>query len=134
VTASQAGNTNYAAATPVTQTLNVSYRDCLLFDPLAVITSGIVMPIKVELCDSQGHNISTPSITLTGGTLDGKTAGTAFPFTQPNNNFRFVPGLIITPSYYEYDVATLLKAPGKHVFTWTVSGDPTIHSVTFYSI
>jgi hypothetical protein len=60
-----------------TVTYYVGYKVCLLYDPntpFRVNTSTI--PIKLQICDAFGKNLSSASITLTAVALQNLTAGT----------------------------------------------------------
>jgi len=46
---------------PLTTT---AYQACLLYDPALVKKRGSAFPIKVQLCDGNGNNLSSPSIAL----------------------------------------------------------------------
>src|SRR5438477_8546973 len=40
------------------------YSLCLLYDQNKAVHSGASAPVKLQLCDSDGHNLSSPSLTL----------------------------------------------------------------------
>src|SRR6185503_11882173 len=45
-------------------TLSVSFNICLLYDPSKAVKSGAAYPIKIQLCDANGSNVSSTSITV----------------------------------------------------------------------
>src|SRR6185503_19596514 len=47
-----------------TATLSVSFNICLLYDPSKAVKSGAAYPIKIQLCDVNGSNVSSASITV----------------------------------------------------------------------
>jgi hypothetical protein len=125
VTASQAGNTNYAAAAPVTRTFQVAYRICVLSDRTQPHESGSTVPVKVTLCTSTGRGTASASIVLHATGVDGGPA-TAPGNSQPGNNFRYTTD---NGGSYQYNLKTDGLAAGTHRFTFTVGGDPTTHTI-----
>jgi hypothetical protein len=127
------GNLNGSASQPFEQ--RITYNICLLYDPSKAVKSGATLPIKVQLCDGAGANLSAVGITVhaTGlaqtstdapGTL--QTPGNA----NPDNNFRFDPALGGTGGYI-YNFKTTGLAIGTYTLTFTVTGDPLPHTVQF---
>ena len=93
ITAQYSGDSNFLPSSgSLTQT--VEYGLCLLYDQTMAVHSGAVIPIKLELCDVNGNDLSNSSIivhatgvvlvsTNTPGTLE--SPGNA----NPDNDFRF---------------------------------------------
>ena len=54
-----AGNTTTASVT-----YSVAYRICLQYDPLKALPRTGTVPIKLQLCDASGNNLSSAAITL----------------------------------------------------------------------
>jgi hypothetical protein len=125
VTASQAGNTSYAAATPVTRTFQVSYRVCVLSDETEAYRSGSTVPLRVTLCNSAGYRFARSGIVLHATGLDGGPV-TAPGNSQPGNNFRYSDE---HGGSYQYNVKTTGLVAGTHRFTFTITGDPTTHTI-----
>jgi hypothetical protein len=125
VTASQAGNANYLDAAPVSRSFAVAYRICTLSDPGEVHHAGSADPIKVSLCDSIGRSLSATGIVLHATGVDGSPAVASGNSAGPDNNFRYVG---TGGGSYQYNLKTDGLAAGTHRFTWTITGDPTVHS------
>jgi hypothetical protein len=116
-------------------TYTVSYNLCLLYDPTQVHKSGSTIPIKLELCDASGADVSASSIVVTAvsvtqvstnasGTL--VSSGNA----NPDNNFRFDPTLG-TAGGYIFNLSTKGFATGTYALSFTAGSDPTLHTVQF---
>ncbi|NJC74320.1 hypothetical protein HC031_32100, partial [Planosporangium thailandense] len=102
VTASQAGNTNYAAATPVTRTFQVAYRICVLSDQTHVNQSGSTVPVQIALCTAAGGRLGSASIVVHATGVDAGPA-TAPGNSQPGNNFRYTT---TDGGSYQYNLKT----------------------------
>ncbi len=92
ITASQAGNTNYSAATPVAQTLLVNpTKQTIAFGPLASVQTGAA-PIALTATASSGlavsYSSSNPAVaTVSGSTVTIVGAGTTtITASQTGNN------------------------------------------------
>ncbi|MCW2639294.1 MAG: large protein [Dactylosporangium sp.] len=126
VTASQAGNTNYAPATPVTRTFTVAYRVCVPSDrDQDSYHSGSTVTLKVSLCNAEGRRFGRSDIVLHATGVDGGPA-TAPGNSQPGNNFRYSDD---DGGSYRYNVKSTGLAVGTHQFTFTITGDPTTHTI-----
>jgi hypothetical protein len=126
VTASQAGNTNYAPATPVTRTFTVAYRVCVPSDgDRDSYRSGGVVQLRLTLCNTAGHSFARPNIVLHATGVDDGPA-TAPGNSQPGNNFRYSDD---DGGSYRYNLKTTGLAVGTHRFTFTITGDPTTHTI-----
>ena len=44
---------------------NVAYSTCLLYDTTHAAKSGSTIPVKFDLCDAAGNNVSSSNITVT---------------------------------------------------------------------
>ena len=113
-----------------TGTLSVSFNVCILYDPSKAVKSGATYPIKLQLCDGSGNNLSSAAIVLhavnvqqvsTSAYGDVITAGNA----NPDNNFRFSDG------YYILNLKTTGLSTGGYKLYFTAGNDPTLHSVEF---
>ena len=92
--------------------------------------SGSTIPIKLLLANAVGQNVSSASITVTAVRIvqtstdaisDVQDSGNA----NPDNNFRFDSG------GYIFNLSTKGLATGSYNLEFTISGDPTSHSVPF---
>lgn len=123
--ADKVGNQSTATAS-----YTVAYNVCPQYDASKVKRAGSVVPIKLQLCDAAGANLSAAGLTVTatnlvrvGTTVTGvlEDAGNA----NPDNNFRFDAG------GYIFNLSTQGLSPGTWSLSFTVTGDPTVHSTPF---
>ena len=109
-----------------------SYQICLLYDPGVTKKSGSAYPIKIQLCDTNGNNLSSSSVTVhaisvtqvrttTPATLEG--TGNA----NPDFDFRYDSSL----AGYIVNLSTQGYASGAYTLNFTAGLDPAIHSVPF---
>jgi uncharacterized protein len=115
-----------------TGTLNVTYGICLLYDPTKAVKSGATYPIRIQLCELDGTNASSPDITVTavGVSLTSTSVmGDVLPTgdANPDNNFRYEAAL----SGYIYNLKTTGLATGVYNLYFMVEGDPLQHVVQF---
>ena len=106
-----------------------------LYDPTKAVRSVATIPIKLQLCDGSGNNLSTSSITLhavsttkisnstSGQVLD---AGNA----NPDNDFRLDVSLGNTGGYI-FNLKTTGLDTGTYTLNFTVTGDTFIYSTLF---
>jgi hypothetical protein len=131
ITASYSGDGSFSASS-ASLTQNVGYALCLLYDATKSVKSGAVYPIKLQLCDANGVNLSSSSFTLhatqvtsvSGFSGDPESPGNA----NPDNDFRF--DTTLGPGYI-FNFSTKGLATGTYSLNFTVTGDPTSHSATF---
>ena len=116
-------------------TYSVGYGICWLYDQTKTVNSGAVVPIKLALCDSGNADQSSPTITLTAVALT--LVATSSPATldsagnsNADNNFRF-DSTLGTSGGYIFNLTTAGLATGTYAVSFTVSGDPTLHSAQF---
>jgi len=116
-------------------TYSVGYGICWLYDQTKAVHSGAVVPIKLALCDSSNANQSSSTITVTAvaltlvaasapGTVD--SPGNA----NPDSNFRF-DSTLGTSGGYIFNLSTAGLATGTYALSFTISGDPTLHTAQF---
>src|SRR5258705_6966029 len=99
-------------------TLIVRYKLCLLYDTTKAVKSGSTIPIKLQLCNTTGGNMSASgivvhavSVTQTSGTVTGtlEDPGNA----NPDSDFRFDSG------FYIYNLSTKGVRSGTWALTFT---------------
>lgn len=106
------------------------FNVCPLYDQTKAVKSGATIPIKLQLCDSNGNNLSSSSIVVTAvsivrvsdnapGVLE--DAGNS----NPDNNFRFTGGA------YQFNLKTTGYATGTYNLNFQATGDSTTHTVQF---
>jgi hypothetical protein len=108
---------------------------CLLYDATKAVKGGSTLPVKLQLCDNVGHNVSSSSITLhvhgiaqisSSASGDIQDPGSA----NPDSNFRFEPTLGTTGGYI-LNLSTKGLATGAYVLYFIATGDPVIHAAPF---
>jgi hypothetical protein len=116
--------------------LLISDNVCALYDQTQVHKTGSTIPIKLELCDPAGSNLSSSSIVVHATSLH-FLSGSVPDVTpidsgaaNPDNDFRFDSALAAGGGYV-YNLSTTGLAAGQWALDFTVSGDPTLHSVQF---
>ena len=129
ITGQFSGGTFTAPSTD-TATLNVTFKICLLYDPNKAVKSGATYPIKLQLCDINDNNVSSPSIVLQalGVTqLSSTSMGEVISAGEANadNNFRFDNGS------YVFNLKTTGLATGIYNLNFTAGSDPVVHAVQF---
>ena len=120
----------FTAPSSDTATLSVSFNICLLYDPAKAVKSGATYPIKIQLCDVNGNNVSSAGIVLhatnvqqvsTSAMGDVITTGNA----NGDNDFRFSDGS------YILNLKTSGLSTGTYKLYFTAGDDPVLHSVEF---
>jgi hypothetical protein len=109
-----------------------SYQVRLLYDPSIAKKSGSAYPIKIQLCDDRGNNLSSPSIVVhaVGVTLISTNAPVQFDDTgnaNPDFDFRYDSSL----AGYIFNVSTKGFGTGTYSLTFTAGQDPQMHAVAF---
>jgi uncharacterized protein len=113
-----------------TATLSVTFNICVLYDQTKAVKSGAAYPIKLQLCDVNGNNVSSPDITLHAVGV-GQVSSTSYGDViasgnaNPDNNFRFDSG------YYIYNLKTAGLGTGVYNLYFTAGTDPVLHTVQF---
>ncbi len=111
---------------------NVGYGVCVLYDTTRAAKSGSTIPIKFDLCDAAGNDVSSSAIAVTAlqvvmvstnASFDVQDAGNA----NPDSNFRF-DGTLGPTGGYIFNLQTTGLATGTYVMTFAVAGDPTTHN------
>ena len=120
----------FTAPSSDTATLSVSFNICLLYDPTKAVKSGATYPIRIQLCDVNGNNVSSAgtvvqalnvqqvSTSISGDVI---TSGEA----NADNNFRFDNGM------YILNLKTTGLSTGVYKLYFTAGDDPVVHSVQF---
>jgi len=134
VAASFAENTNYNAAS-ATATIMIAYDAAVLTDLSHAFNAGRTIPIKIQLLDANGNNLSGSDITLTAVHLwrvnaDGSRTEVTLQDaggSNPGNLFRYDAGL----GGYIFNLSTKGLTAGTYAFDWEAYGDPTDHELSF---
>jgi hypothetical protein len=128
------GGDNAFAPSSGSLTQNVEYGICALYDQTRSVHSGATFPIKIEICDANGKDLSSSSIAV-HATQVTSVSGFSGPVddagnANPDDNFRFDNTLGTTGGYI-FNLKTTGLGPGTYSLQFTVTGDPVIHSVNF---
>jgi hypothetical protein len=133
VTAVYSGDSSFNGSTG-NMTQNVQYGICGQYDQTRSVQGGATFPIRVQVCDGAGNNLSSPSIVL-HATAILAASGVAGPVqdsgnANPDNDFRNVGGSGQNAGYI-FNLSTAGLATGTYALQFTVSGDPVLHTVIF---
>ncbi|MER5548498.1 GH25 family lysozyme [Streptomyces sp. NPDC002589] len=118
---------NTANRATVTTTATVAYGTKLLYNPTQPHNSGSTIPIRVELVDANGTNVSSSAVPLT---ITGLTPNPS-PGTPPatGSQFRFTD-FDGTPGYI-FNLRTGNFPDGSYNLLFTAGSDPTVHKAPF---
>src|SRR5206468_2249984 len=106
-----------------------------LYDPGRPVKAGGTIPIKLQLCDTNGANLSAPdivlhaqSVLLVSTSAPGQLtdAGNA----NPDNNFRYDATLGGTGGYI-YNLSTKGLATGTYAIEFIVGSNPHVYRAQF---
>lgn len=122
----------YIDLVSVTQAETI-YDVCLLYDPAKPKKAGSVAPIKLQLCDGAGTNLSGPSLVLNvvnlawidgdPSTASAEDAGQA----NPGDDFRYDADL----AGYIFNLDTSGLGSGTWEVQFTVNGGQHVYDATF---
>ena len=134
-TVSAAGlDINPVNSATATTTLS-AYNICILYDPTHAVKSGAVIPIRFELCNSSGADISSSSIVVTATSVVQVSTQTTDTVedagnSNPDNNFRF-SSTIGSSGGYIFNLGTAGLTTGTYNLNFTVGNSPQTYSVPF---
>ncbi|HWW76439.1 MAG TPA: hypothetical protein VNZ44_13665, partial [Pyrinomonadaceae bacterium] len=131
-------NTADLAGNIAAQTVNytVGYNLGLLYDPSKLNNAGSTVPVKLQLVDVAGANLSTAEMVVhvlgtSPASSDTYTAAAiAAGSANPNGDFRFDPTLG-TGGGYIFNLKTTGFAPGAYKLYFNVGGDPYVYAAQF---
>jgi hypothetical protein len=113
---------------------DVEYGTCPLFDQTRSVKSGATFPIKLQLCDANGNDVSSSAVIVhaTSVTAVSGLSGTpdAPGNANPDNDFRFDATLGSNGGYI-FNLRTGGLASGTYSLQFTAGSDPVTHSVNF---
>jgi hypothetical protein len=126
-----AGDQNIYATT-FTPIRPATYQVCPLYDGTVARKSGSAYPIKVQICDASGDNLSSSSIVLHAVSVT--QVSTSVPATlddtgnaNPDLDFRYDSTL----AGYAFNLSTKGYATGTYSLNFTAGADPALHSTLF---
>jgi hypothetical protein len=111
------------------------YSVCLLYDPTKAVHGGATIPIKLQLCDGSGNDLSSSTITVhaisvtqisTSASGAVENAGNS----NPDNDFRFDATLGSTGGYI-FNLKTTGLSTGTYSVNFTVMGDSFVYAANF---
>jgi hypothetical protein len=111
------------------------FQICLLYDPLVAKKSGTAYPIKLQLCDANGHNLSSPSIAVHATSVSQASTNAPGPLddtgnANPDFDFRYDAALGGTGGYI-FNLSLRGFSTGTYNLNLTVGVDPAVHAVSF---
>jgi len=123
-----AGDANFQGSNG-SGTLQVTYAIKKHSNTSRPVRSGAELPIRLEVTDASGNNLSSAHLTVTAISLLGPNGQTytlhAEDRAKANNAFRHVHG------GYVYDLDTHDLPAGTYTLLVKVGDDPVLHAVTF---
>ena len=107
----------------------VTYGVAALYDQTKAHKSGSTIPVKLQLVDAAGNNVSDPSLVVHVTGITPAPPGPDFNSgnSNPGDNFRYDPTL----GGYIFNLSTKGFAAGEYTLSFTVTGDPVTHTVKF---
>jgi alpha-tubulin suppressor-like RCC1 family protein len=113
----------------------VAYNICALYDQSKSHKLGSTVPIKLQLCDASGSNMSSSSVAVHSSGLKkvDSTASTDLDPTSapnPDSDFRYDATLGGTGGYI-YNLSTKNLTTGTWALSFTAGSDPTAHTIRF---
>jgi hypothetical protein len=123
------------SAPPKSVSYTVTYSLNVLFDQTKAVKSGSTIPIKIQLVDALGHNVSSAALVVHAVSLIqiATTASETINDAGSSNsdaNFRFDSAAGTTGGYI-FNLKTTGLRTGTYQLGFIVDGDPTIHTVQF---
>jgi hypothetical protein len=112
-----------------------SYQICLLYDGLLARKSGTTYPIKLQLCDTNGQNLSSPSIVLHAISITQASTNAPGPLddtgnANPDFDFRYDATLDGTGRYI-FNLSLRGLPTGTYNLDFRAGTDPALHSAPF---
>jgi hypothetical protein len=112
-----------------------SFQVCLLYDPLVARKSGTTYPIKLQLCDSNGQNLSSPSIAVHAVSVTQASTNAPGPLddtgnANPDFDFRYDATLGGTGGYI-FNLSLRGFPTGTYNLNFRAGADPAVHSAPF---
>ena len=129
-TVDEAGN-----ATTKSVSYTVGYRLELLYEVEKVHRAGSTIPVKLQLFDVAGANLSSAGLEVRALGVSLVSTETSGPVADagdanPDDGFRFDPTLGETGGYI-FNFKTTGYAPGTYKLNFTVGADPYVYSTQF---
>ena len=115
--------------------LESRYNVVVQYDSTRAAQGGSVLPIKIQLADANGNNVSASTLSVTATSVTKISNNATGPLesvgnANPDNNFRY-DSSIGTSGGYIYNLSTNGLSSGTYALSFTVTGDPSVYQVTF---
>jgi hypothetical protein len=123
---------NASNSTTQSVSYKVSYAVRVLFDQSRAVKSGSTIPIKVQLVDANGNNVSSPSVVVHAASMV-QTSSSASVFlddagqANPDFDFRYDSSL----GGYIFNLKTTGYRTGSYLLYVNAGDDPIAHAVQF---
>ncbi len=129
-TFSVTGSDAVGNAAAKTVAFTVAYGQCLLFDQTKAYKAGSTIPIKLNLCNAAGANVSSSSVALVAKAVYLVSTSAPGPLADSGNanadyQFRFAGGS------YVFNLSLAGFSQGTYALVFTAGNDPTTHTVQF---
>ena len=116
--------------TPISH--QISYQICPLYDSNVAKKSGSAYPIRIQLCDSAGNNMSSASIVVHAVSVTKTSTNTPMELddtgnANPDFDFRYDSTL----DGYVFNLSTKGYTTGTYNLNFTAGADPNEHSAGF---
>jgi hypothetical protein len=133
ISAVYSGDGNFAGSSG-SLTQQVSFGICALYDQTRSVKNGATFPVKLQLCDAAGNDVSSSTLVLHATQITSVSGFSGAPTSPGNANpdadFRFDTSLGLTGGYI-FNLSTSGLAPGTYSLLFTTTGDPAVHAVNF---
>jgi hypothetical protein len=131
VVVSGVSSPNYAISF-IDGTLTVAYNVCTLYDAARSHRSGSTIPLKLQLCDINGANVSSAAIEVIATSLTQSSAAVWLAVddaghSNPGARFRYDEAL----NGYILNLKTIGLSTGPYRLVFSAGGDPTAHVAQF---
>lgn len=115
--------------------LGPAYSLCLLYDPSKAVRSGATIPIKLQLCDGSGTNLSSANIVLHATSITQVSTDTSGAVqdagdANADNDFRYDAELGGAGGYI-FNLKTTGLTTGTYRLNFTIGADPAPYAVEF---
>jgi sugar lactone lactonase YvrE len=128
--ADNAGNSSSSSSS-----YTVSYGACILYDSTKAAKAGSTVPIKLQLCDANNHDVSAPTIVVHATSVVQISSSASYLVqdagnANPDYDFRFDSTLGPSGGYV-FNLKTSGLTTGTYGLTFTAGTDPTPHTAYF---
>ena len=123
------------AATPQSVSYMVGFAVSVLYDQTKAVKSGSTIPIKLQVVDALGHNVSSATFVVHAVSLIQISTSASEMIndagsSNPDTNFRFDASVGVGGGYI-FNLKTTGLSTGTYRLGFAVDADPSIHTVQF---